>query len=224
MSKKSSTVIVVGALLAAAAIGSSQSSSKTVSVWGDSLTVDAQSALRLHGASVHARGGTAPCDWLPGFEKTLVADHPSHVLLAFVGNIGTPCMAGVHSNAELAARYRTDYTKIIAIAVRHRVPVTLVVPPYMDPKRFFYLSYFGAPELTTMECGLAATLTDWVNCDTTARNNLAVDGHYSYRVNGRIARRVDGVHLTPYGGGLYASGILAARRPSGGRAAFREAK
>ena len=106
MSKKSSsTLIVVGALIAAAALGSGKSSSTTsskhVSVWGDSLTVNAQSALETRGATVHAKGGTAPCDWLPGFEQTLVADHPSHVELAFVGNVSKPCMGQIRTTTQL---------------------------------------------------------------------------------------------------------------------------
>jgi hypothetical protein len=185
------------------------------SVWGDSLTFLALPALLQRGAKVHALGGTAPCDWLPQFSAGLVADRPSRVLLAFVGNVGTPCMHGVTTAAALATRYRRDLGAMVAIATRHRIPVTLIVPPYMDPNRAFYLDLLGAPQLGQMECAYAATDPSWLRCDTHARDALAIDGKFAGSFGDTQVRTPDGVHLTPYGARLYAVAILAAATAPG---------
>ncbi len=213
---KTSGVVVVGVLIAAAALGAKSPPAKAdVSVWGDSLTVQAQSDLEAGGAKVHAFGGTSPCDWANGFESELVADHPSHIMLAFVGNYGTACMTGPTTDAGRAARYRVELSKMAAIAIQHQVTVTFVVPPYMAPNRPYYLEPFGSPDIGQMECALAATQPRWLTCDTHARDAVAVDGRYAASRGDTPLRTADGIHLTPYGARLYARGILAAPPAAG---------
>ncbi|MGF7236576.1 MAG: hypothetical protein ACQSGP_16685 [Frankia sp.] len=212
---KTSGVVVVAVLIAAAAIGAKSPAKSGVSVWGDSLTVLAQSDLEASGAKVHAFGGTSPCDWASGFESELVADHPSQIMLAFVGNYGTRCMAGPTTDAGRAARYRVELSARAAIAIRHQVTVSFIVPPYMAPNRPFYLEPFGSPEIGKMECALATTQPQWLRCDVHARDALAIDGRYAARRGDTPLRTGDGIHLTPYGARLYARGILAAPPAAG---------
>jgi lysophospholipase L1-like esterase len=215
---KTSGAVVIAALLAAVALGGASKPSKgSVSVWGDSLTVEARSPLVAAGAKVHAVGGTAPCDWSGSFESRLSKDNPSQVMLAFVGNYGSPCMAGTRTDAQRAELYRVALARMASIAIRHKVTVTFIVPPYMAPNRAFYLLPFGAPEITRMECALAATDPRWLRCDTHARDALAVNGGYAAARGDTPLRTDDGIHLTAYGARLYARGILAAPSAPGAK-------
>lgn len=92
-----------------------------VELFGDSLAFQAApyfawlvEAGGRAAVAEHTFGGTNVCDWLPTMRRVAVR-HPQAVVLEFVGNTFTPCMAGCTAgSARAVARTCTD----LAVAVR----------------------------------------------------------------------------------------------------------
>lgn len=181
-----------------------------MSVWGDSLTVSAMDELKQSGVMVHAWPGTAPCDWLSGYEQALQQDKPTYVVLAFVGNHATDCMKPYDAEPALISKYRSDLSVMAgALAIKYGVKVAFVVPPLMSGTEAANLPR-ADPAIGQMYCALAATAPDRARCDTTARDLLSPDGVYTDTVGGQVVRQPDGVHLTADGAHLWAQGVVAA--------------
>lgn len=176
-------------------------------VLGDSLTVEALNNGNLPSDShVHARGGTAPCDWQPSFRSLFDGDaRPAVVVFAFVGNTGTPCMAGTTSSAVLGARYRSALADMAGYAIRLGSRVRFLVPPAMSPDRPSLFWAAGDPAIGQAECALASTAPQQSACSTAAYDALTPGGVYNPAV-----RATDGVHLNAEGDRLYGGAILVA--------------
>ena len=69
----------------------------SVLAYGASLTVNAENAHALNMAGkvvgVQAMGGTALCDRVPFMAGDRKRHHPDTVVIAFLGNAATPCVA-----------------------------------------------------------------------------------------------------------------------------------
>ena len=125
----------------AASRGAASPPRSKISVWGDSLTVQAAPALEDEGRArnvdvvVHAYFGLAPCDVI----RAALSDIRSGIdalVLAFSGNNLTPCMSP-HSvrlqGSEYFAAYRRDMSTLASAARAHHVPTVIVGPPGFPP-------------------------------------------------------------------------------------------
>lgn len=181
----------------------------SISVWGDSLTAQAEPALAAAGVHVHAMLGLAPCDFLATYDALLAAEKPTVVVFAFAGNIGSPCMAGTRTSRQLVARYHDTLSRMVGAAINRHIQVILMLPLVMSPRRAPKFALLGLPELGQMECSLAATAPLWASCNAGVRTALSPAGVFTSSVDGHVARLADGVHLTPYGAGLWAKAVEA---------------
>ena len=110
---------LVEALLAGDAadtsVGASSAPTRVLAV-GDSILAEAHGYLVTLGAAhglqvtVHAVGGTAPCDWVERLDAILTAVDPELIVFSFSGNAFTECMmdspigtAGFYDRYEQAA-------------------------------------------------------------------------------------------------------------------------
>lgn len=114
--------------------GSAQS---RVSVWGDSLPLQAQDQVRVQGRahglriSVIAFFGLAPCDVMTQVRHD-IETVPDALVLAFSGNNFSPCMQSRGKpllGAVYFAAYRRDMSAIVAAAVGRKIPVLVVGSP-----------------------------------------------------------------------------------------------
>jgi hypothetical protein len=108
-----------------------------VSVWGDSLSVQAKDELRVQGrahdltVSVMAFFGLAPCDVTHSVLQD-IARSPDALALAFSGNNFSPCMqnqARRLTGAAYYAAYRRDIGDLVAAAVARGIPTLVVGAP-----------------------------------------------------------------------------------------------
>jgi hypothetical protein len=150
------SVLVLGIGSRATATSEAQATARTVLVVGDSLVVQATSALDQYNRAdvtivVDGGSGSAPCDWESGyldpfskryldFESAFNAAHPSTVVLAFTGNPGldsttTGCVdsSGNYSLGSLLANYRTALTAMATYASQHGATVYLSASPPRNP-------------------------------------------------------------------------------------------
>jgi hypothetical protein len=111
--------------------------SARVAVFGDSLMLQAGSAVaalgRAHGLSVSVTAyfGLAPCDLAPLVRQS-IATRPGVLVLAFSGNNLTPCMqrdGRPLSGDAYYEKYKKDLGALVAFAAARHVPVELVAPP-----------------------------------------------------------------------------------------------
>jgi hypothetical protein len=131
-------VVVFAACALAGCSGSKAPVAKShVSVWGDSLALQAAGALRAEGRAhgldvvVQAFYGFAPCD-IEQYARRDIAKQPDALVLAFTGNNLSPCMQrnGKRiTGASYYATYRRDIDALVAAAVAVEVPVLVVGPP-----------------------------------------------------------------------------------------------
>lgn len=157
-------------------------------VFGDSLITRSRNQLEAQSKqiSVAAFPGTSPCDWLTSgmFMRTIGADRPDAVVLAFIGNAMTPCM-GKASGAALVSEYRADVAKMVRLARgQHVTRVVLVRPPAKqnDPSSQASIdAYTRGQDAQLCEAGRAVSLAEHV---------------------------ADGVHLTAVGSAEYAKAIV----------------
>lgn len=112
---------------------------RRVTIYGDSLTVEAEPYLARIAAeqkvalTVEAYPGTAPCDYLPVLRADLATRPPDVVVLAFSGNSFVTCMLDASGNpitgAAIVAKYRADVEAAVDAAHVARRPIVLVSPP-----------------------------------------------------------------------------------------------
>lgn len=209
MRKALSLFPIIGVLAATVLLGACVPPGHRVAVWGDSLTAESTKAFNSEGVIVHARGGTAPCDWQSSFPAQFTADKLTDVVFSFVGNHGTPCMAGTTSVSVLGAKYRAALSNMAGYAVHRNVHVYFIVPPLMAPNRPPAWAMHGDPAIGAMECSLASTARALAACDTQARDNLCPAHIYTSEIDGKVIRSTDGIHLTDDGISLYTAGVIA---------------
>jgi hypothetical protein len=189
-----------------------------VIVYGDSLTVQSEAAVR----QVHpdlpdrvifrARGGTAMCDWVARARADRVLHHPSSVVLAFTGNIATcvhaTWMAG--GAGATTALYERSLRAMRSIFADQQVSV--VIPPAMANVRSGWFPYNGAPALVAMYERVAPELGMTVNTradDTLTPGHVFSPTRPAYPDGPLVAVRLsDGVHLTPEGALWYGAALL----------------
>jgi hypothetical protein len=108
-----------------------------VSIWGDSLALQAHDALREQGrahglkVAVMAFYGLAPCDVAEGLLRD-VETAPDAIVIAFTGNNLSPCMERQGSRltgTEYYAAYRRDTDALVTAAVARKIPVLVVGAP-----------------------------------------------------------------------------------------------
>jgi hypothetical protein len=111
--------------------------SRTVAVFGDSLTFQAWPALqdlaarrglRLFG---HAFPGAAICDAHTEIAETLERERPAVVVIAYVGNNVTPC-TGLAQADELGDRYEADAEAVAELVEQDGARLHIVLPPDMN--------------------------------------------------------------------------------------------
>ena len=109
---------------------------------GDSLALEASPFVEFLTAPKHFMpsyyGGTAPCDWV---DRELPATRSSVVVITFIGNSLTPCMAGLDgeflAGSTLVAKYRNDVGMLIDRSRRAGSRIVLVGQPRQAPELGF---------------------------------------------------------------------------------------
>ena len=112
-----------------------------VLVVGDSITHSAHGRLLdaltpvVAEVRILAWGGTAPCDWIGPVADEVAAFDPDLVLLEFVGNDLTPCIAGTPRGSDgFVDRSRADAVELTAVASRFGAIVRWTsIPPIAVP-------------------------------------------------------------------------------------------
>jgi hypothetical protein len=108
-----------------------------VSLFGDSLSVQARAMLRSQGRAhglkinVAAYFGLAPCDLAKGVRHDVLSS-PGAIVLEFSGNNLTPCMKRNGTSltgAAYYAAYHDDVDALVVAAVAHDIPVLIVGAP-----------------------------------------------------------------------------------------------
>jgi hypothetical protein len=218
-SRRRPLAIICGLLMVAAGCGSDVSSkAPTVIVYGDSLTVQSESAaLSIYKTTrqdviFRAGGGTAICDWLPQAEADEKALHPAKIVIAFTGNTAT-CAASAyrtHGNQGETAAYERSLRQMRATFATE--PITLVIPPAMQDLPNGWFPFNGNSALVAMYERVGPELH--MTIDTDADDNLTPGHLYLlYRPaypHGKLVlvRESDGVHLTPAGALWYGAALL----------------
>lgn len=178
-------------------------------VYGDSLSVEAQSYLESYG-SVGDRffDGTAPCNWLSNLDGDASAFAPQEVLLQFIGNLPS-CISG----RDPQQAYADDLTTLAGFWKGRGVSVVMVISPKTPTDN---LAWARQAELTVAtklglpvdDAGQAVMLdgafTDFEPC---LPQETAPQGCGSEAANQIRVRDADGVHFgTSNPAGSYSSG------------------
>jgi hypothetical protein len=211
-------VLVVLLLLVAIGVLAPGPSRPVLIVYGDSLTVQSESAaLKLHphlDARVvfRAAGGTAMCDWIAQARYDRLALDPKKVVLAFTGNTATCAAAaflhgGVPATTALYEHSLRQMGKIFS-----KQEVSLVIPPAMHNLPHGFYPYNGNPALVAMYKRVGAELGMSIN---TEANDTLTPGHVFTSIRPAYpdgppvtVRLSDGVHLTPAGELWYGAALL----------------
>lgn len=184
-------------------------SARSVVLVGDSLAQQAapylQPMLGDRAFVPQFFGGTAPCDWVG---KDLGATADSVVVVSFVGNSSTACMAdglgGFLHGTALVERYRTDLTSLVAQARASGARVLLVGQPHragiadaqleIDGVNAIYLSLVEAGAVSFVDAG--AAVEDGFGAFV--RTLPCLPGEAACGPDGNnVVRSDDGVHFCP---------------------------
>jgi hypothetical protein len=132
-------IMAIALALTTTFAGPAGAAPRRVTIYGDSLTVQAtpyleQMAPRFRvDLTVRAAPGTAPCDYVPVLRDDLESSPPDVVVLAFSGNSFITCMRDASGNPltgdALLAKYRDDVEAAVADATRAHRPIVLASPP-----------------------------------------------------------------------------------------------
>ena len=194
-----------------------------VLVYGDSLTVNAQTAhgLNVPGklVGVRAMGGTALCDWVPAMASDRKLYHPHTVVIAFVGNVAT-CVANDWRRSGSAAATANYERALRAVRVAYPTEKIVVVGSPAMNDRIRWLFYAGSPQLNAMEKRVASQ----IRATYTDAADVALSPHHVFvwdrpplgcpTCRPVRVRTSDGVHLTAAGGRLYGAALLTSPSPS----------
>lgn len=162
------------------------------------------SYLRAHGIFVHdaSVGDTAPCDMFPFATNDVATYHPDVVVIAYVGNAITPCMAGSAAAHLSLQRHHDDTMQLIKLLNR---PVVLATPPGAigDPLDTQYRKMLElvqqATGRTTLVADTATTLVD----PHTHRFETTMPCTKHQRCKRVRVRKSDDYHLNPQGAARY---------------------
>lgn len=187
-----------------------------VGLWGDSIAVEIaptlQGALTAHNIDfeAHVHGGTAPCEWLDDFGRSVTPGRYSDVVILFVGNPWGECThvdGRMATGDELVEIYRRDVSQMIAIADQTATRVHVVLPPAMDPEMNLAFDVIAARLTTEVYRPIAAANPGFVDLIETAQalgttfrvsDSCRPDEAAFCDSNGRLALRTgDGVRLCP---------------------------
>lgn len=133
------TIAAIALALTPTFAGPAGAATRHVTIYGDSLTVQAEpyldqvaSRLRVD-LTARAAPGTAPCDYLSVLRDDLASSPPDVVVFAFSGNSFITCMRDASGNPltgnALLTKYRDDVVAAVADATRARRPIVLASPP-----------------------------------------------------------------------------------------------
>jgi hypothetical protein len=205
------------AALAAVPLTACQPTHMDVLVYGDSLTVNAQTAngLTLPGklVGVRAKSGKALCDWVPGMATDRAVYHPKTVVIALTGNIIT-CVANdwrLHGAAGAIANYERA---LRAVRVAYPTEKVIVVGPPASHDLTGRIPFVGNPQLSAMYRRVAPQIHATYS---TAADDALTPGHIFAWTRPPLGcptcrpvtvRTSDGVHLTGAGGKLYGAALL----------------
>lgn len=199
--------VLLGATAACSA--PSTASGATVVFVGDSLAVQAAqylpSLLTQRTLAPQVYGGTAPCDWL---DTDLQIKADSVVVISFVGNSGSPCMAdgagGFLQGQAIIDKYRADVSVLIETARTADVEVLLVGQP----------ARFDSVAGNEVVVGLNAVYTELASADGVAFVDAGAavenpDGTFAFVLpcvpneaecdasGNNVVRSDDGLHFCP---------------------------
>jgi hypothetical protein len=201
---------------------------KDIIIYGDSLAVQsasqALSSAPDKSVVVHAKGGTALCDWVPEMAADRANDMPSTVVIAFAGNIAT-CVADAWRKDGPAAAV-ANYEAALR-AVRRTFPTEriIVVGAIAATNYTGMFPFIGNPQLNAMYQRVAqeigATYSPWADWALTP-GHVYMDYRPPFPClvpnTGKCApvlvRAADGAHLTPEGERWYGWALtFDARKP-----------
>jgi hypothetical protein len=179
-----------------------------VLIYGDSIVTDAHSTiasdLSAHGIFVHdaSVGGTAPCDMLPFATQDVATYHPDVVVIAYVGNAITPCMAGTAAAHQSLQRHYADTIQLIKVINR---PVVLATPPGAigDPLDTQYRTMLKLVQQATGRTTLVADTATALLDPRTRRFETTMPCTKHQRCKRVTVRKSDHYHLNAAGGERY---------------------
>ena len=190
---------------------------KDVLVYGDSLTVNAQTAngLLLPGrlVGVRAKSGTALCDWVPTMAADRAIYHPETVVIALAGNIIT-CVADdwrLHGAAGAIANYERA---LRAVRVAYPTEKIIVVGPPASHDLTGRIPFVGNSQLSAMYRRVAPQIQATYS---SAADDALTPGHVFTWTRPPLGcptcqpvrvRNLDGVHLTTAGGKMPGAALL----------------
>ena len=107
---------------------------KIVLVFGDSLVSESEPYIRFqfsnsYDVRIVAYGGTALCDYASDIVSDINDIRPAAAVIAFTGNAITPCMSGTSTEAQIAAKYQSDLSAVLAQVAQANVPIGVVTAP-----------------------------------------------------------------------------------------------
>ncbi len=194
------------------------SKTPTIIVYGDSLTVQSESAaLGIYQKTkqivvFRAEGGSAICDWISQAKADNKALNPARIVIAFTGNTAS-CAASTYltqGDKGVTGLYERSLRQMRSIFRTQRI--TLVIPPAMEPLPNSGFAFNGSPDLVAMYERVGPELHMTINTD--ADDNLT-PGHIYQRYrpaypDGKpvAVRLSDGIHLTPAGALWYGAALL----------------
>ena len=196
----------------------SGSADQVVVIYGDSLTVESEGAVKRLARGTSAKvvfrafGGTAMCDWTAQAARDRVALHPQRVILAFTGNTAS-CVAADYralGTEGAVANYQRALTRMRSIYPTESM--TVVLAPAMNELPTGWFPFNGNPALNAMYRRTASELH--ITVDPEADNALTPRHVFAWMrpltPGGRpvLVRLSDGVHLTPDGALLYGRALL----------------
>jgi hypothetical protein len=176
-------VTVTVLLLTTGAAGAAGGGKPHVTIYGDSLTVEAgpylqRAARQQHvDLTVEAYPGTAPCDYVPLLAADLASRPPDLTVFAFSGNSFVTCMLDLSGKPltgdAIVAKYRTDVAAAVTSAERAGRPIVLASPPVARGREAEWL------QLDTYYRELAATRPDVHYLD--AGSGIAPRGQFALK-------------------------------------------
>jgi hypothetical protein len=206
-------ISVVASLLAGT--GCHQAPKPVMLIYGDSLTVQSESAVTSLYAGQYtlvfrAYAGTAMCDWVASASSDRKAVHPARVVLAFTGNTATCVAADFLAQGPAGATANYERALREMSLVFKGIPVSVVGSPAMNhgsPDYPAWFPYNGSSSLNGMYRWVCAQLGLTYN---SSADDLLSPGHVFtwmrpklFSQQSAVVRLSDGIHLTLDGQLLY---------------------
>jgi hypothetical protein len=168
-------------------------------LYGDSLTSQAIAAHAIRSdISTRATPGTALCDWWRQMAADQRQFHPTTVIVAFNGNVGTPCI--LNTNPTLNYEFSLRLTRAIFPTAHIIVTKPLAMDNPLGP-------YLGSSALDAMYRRVSASIS--ATYCTAAADALSPGNVYR-----PLYRLADRVHLTDAGAVIYGRTLTACGPPA----------